>query len=374
MLTYNPNVPFVESLKLVPGVQIRVDGRPNSDARAFAINLQQGPGLNPRSPIILHLAALFEGFTGETGRVVRNHLVGEHWGVEENHGPSMPFARNKPFSVLLLVQDAHYKIAVDGIHFCDFFHRLPYLTCTHLVIDGDVTLNLVEVTQTSAIDTDLPTAPPEPGFVSSGSFYPNCLYNYGDNNNYGPSSVAPPYTLQSVPYPGACASNPSYPRPAHGNVTPYPPAVQPSYPALGGYPAPAGFPVPPPTAEYTPQPSYPSGTGCLPPGPYPGYPTQPGQPSPVNSSGGAALGGLGTAFSSSGIGAAVGAAASKIFGKKHLQNTSGAHSGHSSSGSALGTVLGVGAGALAAGAILKHANPLKKMMKAFDYSSSSDSD
>lgn len=128
-------------------------------------------------------------------------------------------------------------------------------------------------------------------------------------------SVAPPYTLQSVPYPGACASNPSYPRPAHGNVTPYPPAVQPSYPALGGYPAPAGFPVPPPTA---PQPSYPSGAGCLPPGPYPGYPTQPGQPSPVNSSGGAALGGLGTAFSSSGIGAAVGAAASKIFGKKHL--------------------------------------------------------
>ncbi|OQR66354.1 hypothetical protein BIW11_14216, partial [Tropilaelaps mercedesae] len=228
-------VPYVEALKLSPGTQIRVDGCPSPDAATLAVNLQQGPGLNPRSPIILHLAAVFGGPNGEGARVVRNHLVGDQWGVEENHGAPMPFSRGKPFSILVLVQDTHYKIAINGTHFCEFAHRLPYFSCTHLVIDGDLSLNFVEVVPTinddDSASAPAPSAPPEPGFAPVGNIYPGLPNNYGDNNNYRPpgGSGVPPYPQQAPPYPTAGPPGPGYPPPAYSDLPPYAPP-QPGYP------------------------------------------------------------------------------------------------------------------------------------------------
>ncbi|OQR66355.1 hypothetical protein BIW11_14217, partial [Tropilaelaps mercedesae] len=129
-----------------------------------------------------------------------------------------------------------------------------------------------------------------------------------------------------------------------------------------------GYPVPPATGY--PQPGYPHGAGYPTPAP-PGYATYPSGPPPASHNGSGVLGGIGSALGAGGVGAALGAAASNMFGKK--SHAPGARSGQSWNGSGLSTALGVGAGALAAGAILKHVNPFKKVKKIFDYSSS-DSD
>lgn len=167
----NPAVPYVGPVEggLIPGKMVKVQGKVPSDAVCFAVNYQLGPGLNPRDDIACHVSPRFpEGF------ITRNHIESMGWGVEENDGP-MWIQPGQEFEILLLCEPTCYKIAINGRHFAQFNHRLPYQKVTHLVIDGDVQLNSIAYeivpvdpprSPRAAPTPEVPTAnfgPPPPG-------------------------------------------------------------------------------------------------------------------------------------------------------------------------------------------------------------------
>lgn len=116
---------------------VKVQGRVPENSNRFAINYQLGPGLNPRDDIAIHVSPRFnEGF------VTRNHIESMNWGTEENSGP-MWLQSGMPFEIIILCEYHCYKVAINGRHFVDFFHRLPYNRVTHLTIDGEVVIDSV---------------------------------------------------------------------------------------------------------------------------------------------------------------------------------------------------------------------------------------
>ncbi|XP_014226027.1 uncharacterized protein LOC106651855 [Trichogramma pretiosum] len=164
----NPEIPYVGEIHggVVPGKMVKVQGKVPHEATRFAVNYQLGPGLNPRDDIALHVSPRFP-----QGIITRNSIESMQWGVEENNGP-MWIHPGQPFEIIILCEYYCYKIAVNGRHFAEFTHRLPYDRVTHLVIDGDVEINSIfyETINVGPRPTapvpDLPTVdvgPPPPG-------------------------------------------------------------------------------------------------------------------------------------------------------------------------------------------------------------------
>ncbi|GBP27137.1 Galectin-4 [Eumeta japonica] len=109
----------------------------NYNLYRFAINLQCGPNTDPRDDIALHINFRFPECC-----VVRNHLSTMSWGPEETAG-GLPINRGESFEALILCEPNSIKIALNGIHFCEFIHRLPYQRITHITVDGDVMLTFI---------------------------------------------------------------------------------------------------------------------------------------------------------------------------------------------------------------------------------------
>lgn len=190
----NPPIPYVGEVEggLVPGKMVRVQGQTPADAVRFAINYQLGPTLNPRDDIAIHVSPRFsEGF------ITRNHISSMSWGMEENEGP-MSIRPGEEFEILLLCDHHSYKIAINGRHFAEFVHRLPYQRVTHLVIDGDVEVNSIVYEVVSVDPPSPPRATPVPdvppanfGPPPPGGLYPNLTpeapgYGPPPPGGYGP--------------------------------------------------------------------------------------------------------------------------------------------------------------------------------------------
>lgn len=179
------------------GTMVKVQGKVPPDAVRFAINYQLGPTLNPRDDIAIHVSPRFsEGF------VTRNHIESMTWGMEENAGP-LWIQPDQKFEILILCDYHCYKIAINGRHFAEFAHRLPFIKVTHLVIDGDVEVHSIEYEQVpvdppkSAVPGDVPSAdfgPPQPG-----GLYPTIQPGGPPPGPYGP----PPPTGYGPPPPDA---------------------------------------------------------------------------------------------------------------------------------------------------------------------------
>ncbi|OWR48605.1 Galectin-12, partial [Danaus plexippus plexippus] len=136
---YNPVIPCVHPIPggLFPGRMIRFQGSVPPGAQRFAINFQCGPNTDPRDDIALHLNFRFVEMC-----VVRNHLTAMSWGVEETNG-GMPLVRGEAFEALVLCEPQSIKVALNGVHFCEFPHRIPFQRISHLTVDGDVMLQFV---------------------------------------------------------------------------------------------------------------------------------------------------------------------------------------------------------------------------------------
>ncbi|XP_061726094.1 galectin-4-like [Cydia pomonella] len=136
---YNPVIPCVHPIPggMFPGRMMRFQGNVPPGAQRFAINLQCGPNTDPRDDIALHL-----NFRFVEQCVVRNHLTAMSWGMEETGG-GMPLSQGGNFEALLLCEPQSIKVALNGIHFCEFPHRIPFQRITHFTIDGDVMVQLV---------------------------------------------------------------------------------------------------------------------------------------------------------------------------------------------------------------------------------------
>ena len=132
-------MPYVGKVEggLIPGKMVKIQGKTSEGANRFAINYQLGPGLNPRDDIALHVAPRFS-----LGSITRNSIQSMQWGPEENDGP-MLIEAGQPFEIIILCEYNCCKIAVNGRHFTEFQHRLPYDKVTHLTIDGDVEINSI---------------------------------------------------------------------------------------------------------------------------------------------------------------------------------------------------------------------------------------
>ncbi|XP_012286911.1 collagen alpha-1(III) chain [Orussus abietinus] len=145
----NPEIPYVGDVEggLFPGKMVKIQGKVPPEAVRFAINYQLGPNLNPRDDIAIHVSPRFpEGF------ITRNHIEGMSWGPEENEGPLI-IQPGQRFEIIILCEQHCYKIAVNGNHFTEFRHRLPFQKVSHLIIDGDVEV-------TSIFYEIIPVGPP----------------------------------------------------------------------------------------------------------------------------------------------------------------------------------------------------------------------
>lgn len=136
----NPQeLPYVGEVEggLTPGKMVKVQGSVPPNSTRFAINYQLGPNLNPRDDIALHISPRFA-----EGIITRNNIVSMRWGPEENDGP-LWIKPGTSFEIIILCEYNCYKIAVNGRHFTEFAHRLPYNKVTHLVIDGEVLISSI---------------------------------------------------------------------------------------------------------------------------------------------------------------------------------------------------------------------------------------
>ncbi|XP_055595150.1 galectin-4-like [Uranotaenia lowii] len=160
---YSPTVPFLGLIPggLRPGSMVRIKGVINNHGERCQINIQTGAALNPRDDVPLHLSV-----RPNEGAIVRNTLQNQVWGTEERYG-GCPIRYGQHFDVLVLVEVNQYKIAINGVHFCTFNHRMPVHTVRYVSISGNCTINSItsETDSAGAGPSIGGVAPPYPGIV-----------------------------------------------------------------------------------------------------------------------------------------------------------------------------------------------------------------
>uniref|UniRef100_A0A8I6G4S4 Galectin n=1 Tax=Rattus norvegicus TaxID=10116 RepID=A0A8I6G4S4_RAT len=130
-------IPFFTSIPngFYPSKSINISGVVLPDAKRFHINLRCG------GDIAFHLNPRFNEKV-----VVRNTQINNSWGPEERSLPGrMPFNRGQSFSVWILCEGHCFKVAVDGQHICEYYHRLKNLPDINtLEVAGDIQLTHVQ--------------------------------------------------------------------------------------------------------------------------------------------------------------------------------------------------------------------------------------
>lgn len=235
----NPPNPYVGSLRIFPGTLVKVSGRARPNATRFAINFQTGPSLNPRDDLALHLSPCFT-----PPRIVRNSLQHGAWGLEEAWGNGSILSPHQPFEIIILAEPEQFKIAVNGAHYCEFRHRIPYQQITHLTIDGDVDIERIHITSSSYVPQ--PTPVPYAATAPAANATPYPPYPTGNTGMPMPSIYPTLGTDQpsGLHYPNA-PNMPAGPMPTASTYTSGYPQTMPSqpgpYPQAGPYP---GGPAP----------------------------------------------------------------------------------------------------------------------------------
>eukprot|EP00071_Canis_lupus_P044691 XP_022278248.1 galectin-9 isoform X3 [Canis lupus familiaris] len=130
-------MPFFTSIPggLYPSKSIIVSGTVLPGAKRFHINLRSG------NDIAFHLNPRFNENT-----VVRNTQINNSWGSEERSLPrKMPFVQGQSFSVWIMCEGHCFKVAVDGEHLFEYYHRLKnLLAINNMEVAGDVQLTHVQ--------------------------------------------------------------------------------------------------------------------------------------------------------------------------------------------------------------------------------------
>uniref|UniRef100_A0A673VPU3 Galectin n=1 Tax=Suricata suricatta TaxID=37032 RepID=A0A673VPU3_SURSU len=141
----NPVIPFSGKIQggLQDGLKITVTGTVlyNQGTR-FAVNFHSGPS---DKDIAFHFNPRFE----ESGYVVCNTKQNGSWGPEERK-MSMPFQKGIPFELSFLVGSCDFKVMVNGSHFVQYSHRVPFHRVDTLSISGAVHLSSISFQNTRA--------------------------------------------------------------------------------------------------------------------------------------------------------------------------------------------------------------------------------
>uniref|UniRef100_A0A5F8HFT5 Galectin n=1 Tax=Monodelphis domestica TaxID=13616 RepID=A0A5F8HFT5_MONDO len=137
----SPLVPFSGPIQggLQDGLEITINGMvlPSSGNR-FDVNFQLGTSGND---IAFHFNPRFE----DGGYVVCNTKQNGCWGKEERKGP-MPFQRGALFEIRFQVQNASFKVMVNGNYFAEYQHRIPFQWVDTITVNGMVQLAYISFT------------------------------------------------------------------------------------------------------------------------------------------------------------------------------------------------------------------------------------
>lgn len=141
----HPAVPFWGHIPdgVHPGTVIHIDGHVPHHSERFDINLVTGQDVGHHASQHSSIALHFNPRVCEE-HVVLNSRHHKSWGHEDTHRHNHSFHRGSSFSVTIHVESEFYRISVNGSHFCNFHHRMPYHEVGVLWIDGCVDIHRIE--------------------------------------------------------------------------------------------------------------------------------------------------------------------------------------------------------------------------------------
>ncbi|CAF0886370.1 unnamed protein product [Rotaria sordida] len=113
------------------GTQIHVSGTPTGSR--FEVNLK-----NYQDDIVLHFNPRFDDQA-----LVLNSAQRGAWGQEERH--SLPMQRGIRFTLVIMVTNNGFNIAVNNSHFCEYHQRAPMHLAQLVEVKGDISLESVQV-------------------------------------------------------------------------------------------------------------------------------------------------------------------------------------------------------------------------------------
>lgn len=98
--------------------------------------------MDPKEKIALHLS-----IRPDEPALVRNDYLHNRrwgWGPEERDG-GCPIHYNEPFDLIVLAEETHYKVTINGVEYCTFRHRIPLSAVTHVSVEGVGAIYCIEV-------------------------------------------------------------------------------------------------------------------------------------------------------------------------------------------------------------------------------------
>ncbi|XP_034024513.1 galectin-9-like isoform X2 [Thalassophryne amazonica] len=195
---YNPHIPFTGSIHggLQEGKTITISGRVPHGVGRFHVNLQCGSKAD--ADVALHFNPRYET---HPGYVVANTFQYGTWGSEE-HKPNTLLPVGSSFNLVITVCRDSYQLTINGCHFMEYRHRIPFNQVDTIAVRGKV--------EVSTIAFQNPTFPGHMAFPAQPAF-----------------AAHPAFAAQP-----AFPSCPAFPS-------------QPAFPAFPAFPSQPGFPSQP---------------------------------------------------------------------------------------------------------------------------------
>ncbi|KAG7480410.1 galectin-9-like isoform X1 [Solea senegalensis] len=164
-LFYNPVIPFTGAIQggVQEGKMIAICGRVLPGVKRFHVNLQCGSRTN--ADIAFHFNPRYDGVSC----VVANTLQHGNWGSEERKKNSL-LLPGSVFNLLITVTRDSFLVNINGSHFMDYRHRIPFNQVDTISVGGTVEIssiacqNNMPVFPTSPAYPPLLGFPPQPGF------------------------------------------------------------------------------------------------------------------------------------------------------------------------------------------------------------------
>lgn len=139
-----PPVPFIIGTQVSNGHIFTMNGYVPPHGKRFAFNLFIS-GSN--GDCALHVDHRFD-----ESCIVRNSRRSGVWQWEERQGNGMPISKAVRFSLQVLVEPTRFMIGYDGVHYCEFQHRLPFNAIDTCRIVGDIAIMSYQESTTTPQD------------------------------------------------------------------------------------------------------------------------------------------------------------------------------------------------------------------------------